>query len=156
VLLAGQWIAALLGSIFATCSDLNAPSTTLIELVIFVCMGFGLVLVWPIIAATLSSIAIRLLLLGGAAYVVGIIFFVLGEYKPIYHTIWHLFVVLGASLHWFDIYFYISSTQLTNMGMGEGAGASGVAPRYAYPECLAGSGPGPGFSPGLVFNSSSV
>jgi predicted membrane channel-forming protein YqfA (hemolysin III family) len=154
VLLAGQWIAALLGSIFATCSDLNAPSTTLIELVIFVCMGFGLVLVWPIIAATLSSIAIRLLLLGGAAYVVGIIFFVLGEYKPIYHTIWHLFVVLGASLHWFDIYFYISSTQLTNMGIGLGESLSGTTPRYAYPECLAGSGPG--FGPGSVFNSSSV
>ena len=153
MLLAGQWIAALLGSIFATCSDLNAPSTTLIELVIFVCMGFGLVLVWPIIAATLSSIAIRLLLLGGAAYVVGIIFFVLGEYKPIYHTIWHLFVVLGASLHWFDIYFYISSTQLTNMGIGIGV-ASGMTARYAYPECLAGSGPG--FGPGSVFNSSSV
>lgn len=155
-MLAGQWIAALLGSIFATCSDLNAPSTTLIELVIFVCMGFGLVLVWPIIAGTLSAIAIRLLLMGGAAYVVGIIFFVLGEYKPIYHTIWHLFVVLGASLHWFDIYFYISSTQLTNMGMGEGGvgGAGGVIPRFAYPECLPGSGPG--FCTGLGFNSSSV
>lgn len=112
-MLAGQWIAALLGSIFATCSDLNAPSTTLIELVIFVCMGFGLVLVWPIISSTLSGIALNLLLLGGAAYVVGIVFFVLGEYKPIFHTIWHLFVVLGASLHWFDIYFYIASTKLT-------------------------------------------
>ena len=109
-------------------------------------MGFGLVLVWPIIAATLSSIAIRLLLLGGAAYVVGIIFFVLGEYKPIYHTIWHLFVVLGASLHWFDIYFYISSTSLTSTA-GEAAAA-----RYMYPECLA----GPGFGPGLVCNSSSI
>jgi channel protein (hemolysin III family) len=77
VLLTGQWIAALLGSIFATCSDLNSPSTTLIELVIFVCMGFGLVLVWPVITVTLSTIAMRLLLLGGAAYLVGIIFFVL-------------------------------------------------------------------------------
>ena len=116
MLLAGQWIAALLGSVFATCSDLNAPSTTIIELVIFVCMGFGLVLVWPIISTTLSEIALNLLLLGGAAYVIGIIFFVLGEYKPIYHTIWHLFVVLGASLHWFDIYFFIASTSLTPDG----------------------------------------
>ena len=76
-------------------------------------MGFGLVLVWPIISSALSGIALNLLLLGGAAYVVGIVFFVMGEYKPIYHTIWHLFVVLGASLHWFDIYFYIASTKLT-------------------------------------------
>ena len=139
VLLTGQWIAALFGSIFATCSDLNSPSTTLIELVIFVCMGFGLVLVWPIITVTLSTIAMRLLLLGGAAYVVGIVFFVLGEYKPIYHTIWHLFVVLGASLHWFDIYFYISSTPLHAVG-------GGVDPFAAYPECLA----------GFAYNTSSI
>ena len=77
-------------------------------------MGFGLVLVWPIISTTLSPIELNLLLMGGAAYVVGIVFFVLGEYKPIYHTIWHLFVVLGASLHWFDIYFFIASTKLTS------------------------------------------
>ena len=148
MLLTAQWIAALLGSIFATCSDLNAPSTTLIELVIFVCMGFGLVLVWPIITVTLSTIAMRLLLLGGAAYVVGIIFFVLGEYKPIYHTIWHLFVVLGASLHWFDIYFYISSTPLHAIGgTGIGTGTCTVDPFSAYPDCLAG---------GYAYNTSSV
>jgi predicted membrane channel-forming protein YqfA (hemolysin III family) len=36
----------------------------------------------------------------------------IGEWKPIFHTIWHLFVVLGASLHWFDIYFYVASTAI--------------------------------------------
>lgn len=102
-------------------------------------MGFGLVLVWPVITVTLSTIAMRLLLLGGAAYLVGIIFFVLGEYKPIYHTIWHLFVVLGASLHWFDIYFYISNTPLH-------AGGGSIDSYAAYPVCPA----------GYAYNTSSV
>ena len=152
MLLSGQWIAALFGSIFATCSDLNSPSTTLIELVIFVCMGFGLLLVWPIITTALSAVALRLLLLGGAAYVVGIFFFVMGEYKPIYHTIWHLFVVLGASLHWFDIYFYISSTQLHTGGIDPRSSSAFLS---AYPQCSQfgeQSGPGSGFG----FNMSSI
>lgn len=112
MLLAGQWIIALFGSIFATCSDLNSPTTTIIELVMFLIMGFGLVVVWPFISTMLSPVAFQLLLAGGAAYVVGIVFFIMGEWKPIFHTIWHLFVVLGASLHWFDIYFYVASTHI--------------------------------------------
>jgi channel protein (hemolysin III family) len=87
-----------------------------VELSIFVCMGFGLLAVWPAVVASLSATALQLLLLGGAAYVVGIIFFILGEYKPIYHVIWHLFVVLGALLHWFDIYFFIVPTVLPSIG----------------------------------------
>jgi channel protein (hemolysin III family) len=112
VLLTGEWIAALCGAVFAACSDLNAPSTTMVELSIFICMGFGLFSVWPAVVASLTTTALNLLILGGAAYVFGIVFFILGEYKPIYHVIWHLFVVLGAVLHWFDVYFFIVPTVL--------------------------------------------
>lgn len=112
VLLVGEWIFALLGSIFATCSDLNSPTTTIVELVLFLIMGFSVLLVWDVVSVQLDAISLGLLVYGGVAYVVGIIFFVLGEYKPIFHTVWHLFVVLGAGLHWFDIYFYIASTKL--------------------------------------------
>lgn len=107
ILLTGQWVAAITGSIFAACADLNNPITTVIELTFFLCMGFGLIFVWSTITTTLAGPAFNLLALGGAAYVIGIIFFVLGQYKPIYHVVWHLFVVLAAAIHWFDVYFYI-------------------------------------------------
>ena len=89
------------------CSDLNAPSTTLIELIIFVSMGSGILLVLPEVLAELCREAIVLATLGLMFYGVGIIFFILGEYKPIYHTIWHLFVVAAAAVHWFCIYFFV-------------------------------------------------
>ncbi len=44
---------------------------------------------------------------------VGITFFILGEIKPIYHVVWHLFVVVAAALHWFCVYFFIVSVDLT-------------------------------------------
>jgi hypothetical protein len=47
------------------------------------------------------------MLLGGIAYLAGIPFYALGEVKPVYHVIWHLFVLTGAILHWLDIYFNI-------------------------------------------------
>ena len=34
------------------------------------------------------------------------------QVRPIYHTVWHLFVMLGAALHWFDIYLFIIRTDL--------------------------------------------
>lgn len=62
--------------------------------------------------AELSNSAFILLVLGNVLYAVGIIFFILGEYKPIYHVIWHLFVLVAAALHWFDVYFFIVSVDL--------------------------------------------
>lgn len=46
-----------------------------------------------------------MILLGGVAYTVGMIPFT--QNKKYSHCIWHLFVVLGALLHWIGIYLYI-------------------------------------------------
>lgn len=75
-------------------------------------MGLGVVFVWPAVVNSISYHAILLLLLGGGAYIFGIIFFILGEVKPIYHCVWHFFVILGATLHWFDVYFFIVNIEL--------------------------------------------
>lgn len=83
------------------------------ELSIFILMGSGAFLVWDLLVAELSSSALTLLILGGACYLIGIIFFILGEYKPIYHVVWHLFVILAAALHWFCVYFFIVSVDIT-------------------------------------------
>lgn len=99
---------------FLACSDLNLPSTTRTELIIFVCMGLGCVLVWPTLISELSKECLSLLLLGGLCYLFGIIFFILGEQKPIYHTIWHVFVVIAAAIHWFDVYFFVLQVPLEN------------------------------------------
>lgn len=92
-------------------SDLNSPVTNTIELSLFLAMGLGCFVVWPAIA-TMPQPAVILLMAGGAAYLTGILFFVWGNYKPIFHVVWHVFVMLGAALHWFDVYFYIVGTSL--------------------------------------------
>jgi hemolysin III len=58
-------------------------------------MGGSVIFVWHNIMEALSASAIYLLVAGGAAYVTGIVFFIWGMSRPIYHSIWHLFVVLG-------------------------------------------------------------
>lgn len=45
------------------------------------------------------------ILLGGIIYTVGMVPF--ARHKKYSHFVWHLFVLLGASLHWFGIYFLV-------------------------------------------------
>lgn len=77
-------------------------------------MGFGVILVGDLLWNELSRQALILLLVGGGFYIVGIAFFILAEYRPIYHVIWHLFVVIAASMHWFAVYFFVLQVSLEN------------------------------------------
>ena len=47
-----------------------------------------------------------LLILGGISYTFGVIFYVLGKIKY-FHSIWHLFVLIGSGFHYFMILFYV-------------------------------------------------
>ena len=117
LLIIAEWVAAFFGSVFAACADLNSQLTNAIELVFFLVMGFGLVFVWDHILPNLGFEGTFLLLSGGAAYVVGIVFYILGEVRPIFHVIWHLFVLLAATLHWFCVYFFVVNKTIDLPGM---------------------------------------
>ena len=47
-----------------------------------------------------------LLILGGLSYTFGVLFYAYGKIKY-FHSIWHLFVLTGSTLHFFMILFYI-------------------------------------------------
>lgn len=47
------------------------------------------------------------LLLGGACYSLGIIFFKSDGIVPFAHAIWHLFVAMGAAIHYYAIWKYL-------------------------------------------------
>jgi hemolysin III len=112
VLLCLEWLAVFCGILFCAQADFASHTTTLVELTAFVFMGCVVVFVWPSMSTELPQSALSLLVAGGAAYVIGIFFFIKGETKPIFHSVWHLFVILGAALHWFDVYLFVVNPRL--------------------------------------------
>jgi hemolysin III len=55
----------------------------------------------------LPSSAFFLVVAGGAAYTVGVVFYLLDAKIRYAHFVWHLFVLLGSSLHYYCIFFYL-------------------------------------------------
>ncbi|MCK9490307.1 MAG: hemolysin III family protein [Xanthomonadales bacterium] len=69
-------------------------------------MGWiGMIAIKPL-AAALDSGGLALVLAGGAAYTLGVIFY-LWRRLPYSHAIWHVFVLVGSLLHFLAVLFYI-------------------------------------------------
>lgn len=45
--------------------------------------------------------------IGGACYIIGLIFFKLDGRVPLAHAIWHLHVAMGASIHYYGVFIHL-------------------------------------------------
>ena len=77
------------------------------QLIIYILMGWLIVIPFNVLSESLDANGIYLLALGGLLYTVGIIFYVLDYRLKHAHGIWHLFVVGGSVSHYFSITNYV-------------------------------------------------
>jgi len=97
------WAIATLGIVFKVTM---LRRWTAVSLVLYIAMG------WVVVVATkpmLSAVApggLLLLLLGGLAYT-GCVIFYAWRRMPYHHAIWHLFVLAGSVFHFFAVLFYV-------------------------------------------------
>jgi len=75
-------------------------------LLIYVGMGWLVILAVKPLFAVVPTGGIILLAIGGAVYTIGVVFYVLDKI-PFNHAIWHLFVLGGSICHFFSILFYV-------------------------------------------------
>ena len=102
-LLIGLWIIALIGTLFKLVFIHRFQK---VSLAAYLVMGWLAVLVMDDMQRYLSRDAIQLLITGGLAYTVGTLFYALKNVRYT-HAIWHVFVLLGAGLHFLAIYCYV-------------------------------------------------
>ena len=77
-----------------------------LSMVLYVIMGLSLIVMFKEVAMKVPPKSLILLVGGGVAYTLGIVFFALDKFKYM-HYIWHLFVLLGSVLQYFFILFYV-------------------------------------------------
>jgi len=102
-LLIALWVIALIGTLFKLVFIHRFQK---ISLAAYLLMGWLAILVMDDMQRYLSKDAIQLLVAGGLAYTIGTLFYALKKVRYT-HAIWHVFVLLGAGLHFLAIYCYV-------------------------------------------------
>jgi len=77
------------------------------QLIIYLVMGWLIIIPLSTLSKNLHSTGINLLALGGILYTVGVIFYVLDYRLKHSHGIWHLFVIGGSVSHYISIARYV-------------------------------------------------
>ncbi|VEU81059.1 PAQR family membrane homeostasis protein TrhA [Haploplasma axanthum] len=97
-----QWILIIVGVVF---KSIWVKKFMKLHVFLFLLMGWSALSFMGILLAT-SVQAFWLILFGGVAYTIGVIFFALPKYKY-FHFIWHIFTAIGTILQFIAIYGYL-------------------------------------------------
>ncbi|WP_067727555.1 PAQR family membrane homeostasis protein TrhA [Oceanobacillus damuensis] len=73
---------------------------------LYVLMGWLVVVGWNQIVENLHSNGVILLVIGGLFYTVGAVFYVWRGFKY-HHLVWHIFVLAGTTAHYFCVLLYL-------------------------------------------------
>ena len=97
------WGLALLGIVLRI---VRGRRSTFVSVALYIGMGWAVVVAAKPLLNSVAPGGLWLLLLGGLAYTLGVIFYV-WKRLPYHHAIWHVFVLAGSILHFFAILFYV-------------------------------------------------
>ena len=97
------WIAAFVGIIFKL---FFTGKYEIVSLSLYLAMGWLVVFRLDALLAYTPSLSLAFLFAGGAAYSIGVIFYV-RDHIAFNHPIWHVFVLLGSGFHYLAIYNFV-------------------------------------------------
>ncbi|HAR46430.1 MAG: hemolysin III [Nitrospirae bacterium GWC2_57_13] len=113
VTLRGAWGWSLFGVVWGLAvvgiivDMLHGKRMRIIPVVIYILMGWIVVVAIKPMLAALPGAGFAWLLAGGVCYTGGIVFYVLDKRLAHSHGIWHLFVLAGSICHFISIAFYV-------------------------------------------------
>lgn len=102
-LFAFEWAMAALATTF-TAIDLKKYGV--FSMICYIGMGWAVIPFWRQTLEVLTRPGFLLLLLGGIAYTVGSILYGLGKKRKWMHSVFHIFVILGAVLQFLSVLLY--------------------------------------------------
>ena len=103
-LMAMEWALAALA---VTLTAIDLKKYNAFSMVCYIFLGWGIVFFLPQTVEVLGKTGFGWLLAGGIAYTVGAVLYGIGSKKPWFHSVFHIFVVLGSFLQAVAICFYV-------------------------------------------------
>ena len=103
VLLSSLWVLCIIGVIYKL---KWFGHSEIISVCSYLIMGWLGLLALDHMIYCVPEAALIWILAGGVFYTIGVYYY-WNDHKPYYHTIWHIFVILGAICHYISILFYL-------------------------------------------------
>ena len=98
-----EWVLAVIA---ATLTAIDMKRYEVFSMICYIGMGWAVIPFAKQTLIALGTTGFRLLLWGGIAYSVGAVLYGLGGKRRWMHSVFHVFVVLGALLQFFSVFFY--------------------------------------------------
>ena len=98
-----EWI---LAAIAATLTAIDLKKYEVFSMICYIGMGWAVIPFAKQTRIALTAPSFQLLLWGGIAYTIGAILYGIGSKKKWMHSVFHIFVVLGALLQFLSIFLY--------------------------------------------------
>ena len=98
-----EWVLAIIATVL-TAIDLKKYEV--FSMVCYIGMGWAVIPFWRQTWHAMTKPGFLLLLFGGIAYTIGSVLYGIGSKKKWMHSVFHIFVVLGALLHYFAVLLY--------------------------------------------------
>ena len=98
-----EWTLALFA---ATLTAIDLKKYEIFSMICYIGMGWAIIPFWQQTFTAMTKPGFLLLLIGGIAYTIGSVLYGLGVKKKWMHSVFHIFVVLGALLQYFAVLLY--------------------------------------------------
>ena len=89
-----------------TLTAIDLEKYNVFSMICYIAMGWGIILFFPECIAVMTPAGFYWLLAGGITYTVGAILYGIGDKLAWFHSVFHIFVVIGSLLQFIAIYFY--------------------------------------------------
>lgn len=104
IVFGAEWSLAAFAAVF-TAIDHNKYKK--LSMVFYILMGWFIVICFKQTIEVLTLSGMLWILFGGISYTIGAVLYGIGHKKPVFHTVFHVFVVVGTLLQAIGILFYV-------------------------------------------------
>ena len=94
------------GKTVTTLTAIDLKKYNVFSMICYIGMGWAIIPFWRQVIETMEIGGFGLLLAGGIAYTIGAVLYGIGGKKKWMHSVFHIFVILGALLQFFAVLFY--------------------------------------------------
>lgn len=94
------WGAAAIGIVL---NSIDLEKFSKISVGCYIAMGWVIIIAVKPLMSSMPFISFALLVAGGIFYTIGVIFYAIKKVKY-FHSVWHIFTVIGSALHYFSVF----------------------------------------------------